>query len=236
MGSTLIDTLVEFQKAYPSASLSTVSTNIQYGYTAKSSHEAKGPKYLRITDIQDGVVDWPRVPHCEISAPDKNRFVLNQEDIVFARSGATVGKSFLIEDVIPDSVFASYLIRVTFSGKVYHRYGYYFFQSPQYWQQIMEGATGTGQPNFNGAKLGALKIPTPSMEIQRRIVERLDQFMARSKSIRDALSRVTTPSSKFSETNALLDRLEQSILAKAFRGELNLSAARDADRGNLAAE
>ena len=84
----------------------------------------------------------------------------------------------------------------------------------------MEGATGTGQPNFNGAKLGALKIPVPSLALQHRIVARLDVLLGRSKAARDELSRVNTLTGRSIQSTALLDRLDQALLARAFRGEL----------------
>ena len=53
-----------------------------------------GPKFLRITDIQDGVVDWANVPFCKISDTDFERYAVSQNDIMIARTGATTGKKF----------------------------------------------------------------------------------------------------------------------------------------------
>lgn len=83
---------------------------INYGYTAKASFAGDGPKFLRITDIQDDSVDWSTVPTCPINNAEWKRHKLFDGDIVFARTGATTGKSYLLSSP-PKSVAASYLIR-----------------------------------------------------------------------------------------------------------------------------
>src|SRR6266481_1608404 len=84
---------------------------INYGYTESASSEPVGPRFLRITDIQNDQVDWNSVPYCKIEPADLPKYRLANGDIVFARTGATTGKSFLVADP-PEAVFASYLIRV----------------------------------------------------------------------------------------------------------------------------
>lgn len=86
-------------------------SRISYGYTEKASIQEVGPRFLRITDIQDGDVNWNAVPFCKVNRDDLAKFKLADGDIVFARTGATTGKSFLIKNP-PNSVFASYLIKV----------------------------------------------------------------------------------------------------------------------------
>ncbi|HEA2155628.1 TPA: restriction endonuclease subunit S, partial [Salmonella enterica] len=72
--------------------LDEIATDINYGYTASSTSENIGPKMLRITDIQDNKVDWNSVPFCKIEDNQKNKYLLCNGDLVFARTGATVGK------------------------------------------------------------------------------------------------------------------------------------------------
>jgi type I restriction enzyme S subunit len=64
---------------------------LDYGYTAKAAFEVEGPRFLRITDIQNDSVDWSSVPSCEISGEDFHKHQLKTGDIVFARTGATTG-------------------------------------------------------------------------------------------------------------------------------------------------
>ncbi|TSA19796.1 hypothetical protein D4R75_08305 [bacterium] len=179
----------------------------QYGYTESASQIPIGPRFLRITDIQDGRVDWKRVPFCR--CPDPTKYLLKADDLVFARTGATTGKSFVIRDC-PEAVFASYLIRLRVRHTVSVDYLYQYFQSPSYWGQIADEKKGTGQPNLNGSKLEKLKIPIAPPHEQARIIDELDALQAEV----DALKRLQ------GETSRELDALMPSILDKAFKGEL----------------
>ena len=179
----------------------------QYGYTESASEYAVGPHFLRITDIQDGQVDWARVPYCH--CPDPSKYLLKPGDLVFARTGATTGKSFVIHQC-PEAVFASYLIRLRVREKVSVDYLYRYFQSPGYWEQITDKKTGTGQPNLNGSKLRRLRVPVPPPDEQRRIVAELDTLQSEV----DALKQLQA------ETAAELDALLPSIMDRAFKGEL----------------
>jgi len=190
--------------------LAEATDSIQYGYTAKSSQNTHGPKYLRITDIQNDHVDWTAVPHATINAEDLPRYRLRPGDIVFARSGATVGKSFLIQDDPGEAVFASYLIRVRCKpGCLDPDYAAFFFRSEEYWKQIREGASGTGQPNFNGTKLGDLCIPVCPVQEQRQVVAKLTCLFKHSRSAHENLARIPR----------LVERYKLAILAAAFRGD-----------------
>ena len=187
-----------------------VSTKIHYGYTASSTSVDTGTKLLRITDIQNGTVDWETVPFCEITQTDELKYKLEMGDLLFARTGATVGKSFLIETEIPKAVFASYLIRIILGNNVIRKYVYYFFQSDLYWAQIRDNQIGTGQPNVNGKILSELMIPICPLEEQKEIVRRIEERFAKIEKIEQ----------EYQKAVKLCDRLEQATLAKAFRGEL----------------
>ncbi|MEI7895238.1 MAG: restriction endonuclease subunit S [Myxococcales bacterium] len=185
-----------------------VVEDISYGFTASASEVANGPKMLRITDIQDNRVEWASVPRCECDHPA--RYLLRAGDIVIARTGATTGKSFLLTEVSEPSVFASYLIRVQPSASVVPEYLANYMLSPTYWAQIMTVSKGTAQPGANASILGGLELPLPPLNEQRRIVAKLESLQARSRRARQALD--TVPS--------LLEKLRQSVLAAAFRGDL----------------
>lgn len=152
-----------------------IAKKIQYGYTGKTV-KSGNYKYLRITDIQNQKVDWDKVPISDISSePEIEKYKLEPNDILFARTGATVGKSFLVEEV-QNSIFASYLIRIKPKEIVCPKFLYLFFQSENYWQQIRGHEVGAAQPNVNGQKLGLIKVPLPKMEIQKVIVSKLDEL------------------------------------------------------------
>ncbi len=149
-------------------SIAELAERPQYGFTASAVNESVGPKLVRITDLQDGKIDWVSVPFCKCEDPEK--YTLGEDDILFARTGATTGKTYLVRD--PQlAVFASYLIRLRPKPNVEPGYLYSFFQSDNYWSQISEEKEGSAQPNVNGEKLASLKIPIVHPEMQRAIAE-----------------------------------------------------------------
>jgi type I restriction enzyme S subunit len=158
--------------------LNDVSSKIHYGYTASANHDLKEIRMLRITDIQDNKVEWESVPGCEIKDRDIEQYLLNNNDLLIARTGGTVGKSYLVENVNVKAVFASYLIRIVPSVNIYARYLKYFIDGPIYWKQLYAKCSGTGQPNVNGTSLSTLLLTFPPLAEQKRIVTKIDQLMA----------------------------------------------------------
>ncbi len=190
------------------AELQTVLLKTNYGHTASSSQAQIGPRFLRITDLRSEGVNWETVPYCECDQIDK--YALAEGDIVVARTGATTGKSFLIRGQVPDAIFASYLIRLRTSEGYEPEFLQLFMQSPNYWSQIITARTGTAQPGVNATKLGGLEVPVPPLNEQHRIVAKIESLFERSRRAKEALDKIPS----------LLDKLRQSILAAAFRGDL----------------
>ena len=187
-----------------------IAQRIHYGYTESATEDATGPKFLRITDIQNNSVNWDSVPYCRIDEVKQERYLLKENDLVFARTGATVGKSFLIQGSIPDAVFASYLIRIVLEEQIYAKFVYTFFQSQSYWVQIHQGKLGSGQPNVNAKILSQITLPLPPFPEQQSIVSQVERRL----SVADEVEKTVTTELKRAE------QLRQSILKKAFSGEL----------------
>ncbi|WP_421842475.1 restriction endonuclease subunit S [Marinobacter algicola] len=163
--------------AWESIELGNVA-DIRYGYTAKASWDKQGPKFLRITDIQNGAVHWDAVPTAKMDKTDFEKHRLKSGDIVFARTGATTGKSYKISSP-PDAVPASYLIRLRLKDtNILPEYVSYFFQTEAYWNVINLGTSGSAQGGFNASKLSQLTIPKPTLSEQKRIVAILDEAFA----------------------------------------------------------
>ena len=133
---------------------------IQYGYTASAS-DSGSARLLRITDIQDGQVEWNSTPYCSPTASEIKKFELKTDDILIARTGGTIGKSFLVQNTPSEpSVFASYLIRISPETQLISpNFLKFFLESPYYWTQLKDNSRGTGQPNVNAKALGNLRLP-----------------------------------------------------------------------------
>lgn len=155
-----------------------VLKKIHYGYTASANSNIQDVRLLRITDIQDNKVDWSIVPGCEIKEYELEKFVLNEGDLLIARTGGTIGKSYLVESLHTVAVFASYLIRAIPCSQVYPRYLKLFLDSSLYWKQLYAKSMGTGQPNVNATSLKSLTVPIPPLAEQKRIVEKCDRLMS----------------------------------------------------------
>jgi len=189
--------------------LGEISEKPQYGWTTSASEIGK-VKLLRTTDITRGAIDWLSVPFC-LEVP-KNLDLLRVEsgDLFISRTGAGVGSSALITGLVPDSVFASYLIRVRPKVGYNNRFIFSFFQSPSYWSQIAQISTGTAQPNVNATMLRTISLPFPSPEIQSKIVEILEEQFSK---LDEALEIAN-------QLEARIDSERRSLLHAAFTGEL----------------
>ena len=154
-----------------------ISKSILYGVSESAKSEGKY-KLLRITDIQNNQVDWGTVPFTDFDEDKVSSYILHDGDIVFARTGATVGKSYLIDGLRQKAIYASYLIRVQTFDLILPEYVKLFFESGYYWGQIELGSVGIGQPNVNGTILGNLNIPLPPLVEQQRIVAEIKKWFA----------------------------------------------------------
>lgn len=186
-----------------------ISKSILYGVSESAKAEGKY-KLLRITDIQDNQVDWENVPYADFNEDKVPSYILHDGDIVFARTGATVGKSYLIKGLRQKSIYASYLIRVQTFDLILPEYVKLFFESGYYWEQIKLGSVGIGQPNVNGTILGNLNIPLPPFTEQKRIVLETERLF----SLIDIIEK--------GRTNICADikRVKSKILDLAIQGKL----------------
>lgn len=160
------------------STFSEISLRLHYGFTASADQKLKDVRLLRITDIQDGKVNWDDVPGCAINDKAAGAYLLEPGDILIARTGGTIGKTFLVSDTPVKSVFASYLIRLQPARALFDRYIKLFCDTSLYWDQLSAGSRGGGQPNVNGQTLGSLLFPLPPLDEQHRIVAKVDELMA----------------------------------------------------------
>ncbi len=186
--------------------LGDICLRIHYGFNASAKLNTTGVRLLRITDIQNNKVNWKNVPSCDYSEADLDRYLLNNNDIVIARTGGTIGKTFLVENISEKSLFASYLIRAIPSTIISAYFLKLFMESPLYWKQLYAAAWGSGQPNVNATSLTNLNFPLPPLSEQKAIVEKVDRLM----NIIDRLEQ------QIKHRKQLAESLMQTVLREAF--------------------
>lgn len=158
--------------------LAEICTDISYGYTESANLERIGPKFLRITDIANGRLEWDRVPYCPISDENFNKYKLDPGDIVIARTGATTGANYVFkENDPPYVVFASYLIRYKIDWNKANPFFIGHILQSKIWQEYVNAnAGGSAQPGANAKQLGSFDILLPPLPEQRAIASVLSSL------------------------------------------------------------
>ncbi|MBR0289357.1 MAG: restriction endonuclease subunit S, partial [Selenomonadaceae bacterium] len=206
--------------------LGDIALKIHYGFTTSTRSEGN-VKLLRITDIQNDEVCWELVPRCTVTDSQKKDYLLKDGDIVIARTGGTVGKTFVVENLSDETIFASYLIRVIFNENISSKYIKIFAGSPLYWRQIIDKSQGTGQPNVNGKSLSNLILPLPPFAEQKRIVEKLNELLPEV----DELAKDERELVELEET--FPHRMRNSLLQAAIQGKLTEQLPSDGNARDL---
>ncbi|MEH2808291.1 restriction endonuclease subunit S [Segatella copri] len=190
-----------------------IAQTIQYGYNAPALEHGV-IKMIRISDIQENGVLWDNVPYCQIDENDIDTYLLKVNDILFARTGGTVGKSFLVEEVPERAIYAGYLIRTRYSSLLNPHYMKSFMESQLYWEQLKNGTIATAQPNCNGKTLAKMLLPIPPTKEQDRIVGKLTQLSS-------FLNNYTLCQERLNLLNEeIKEQLKKSILQEAIQGKL----------------
>ncbi len=151
-------------KGWRTEKISNVTSNIQYGFTQSSSSDPAGYKFLRITDIQGGTVNWSQVPYCIASEKEFEKYKIVDHDIFIARTGASTGENVYVTDS-PEAVFASYLIRVQFENPHLALYIGKFLRRVEYFGYVASIMGGSAQPNANAQELTGIEIVVPTDDI-----------------------------------------------------------------------
>lgn len=157
-----------------------------YGYTDKAK-ESGNTRFIRITDINEqGVLKNEDIKYIDMNN-EARKSLLSKGDIVMARTGATYGKTLYFDSDF-QSVYASFLIKIIPDNNILlNRYYWHFTKTPLYWCQANKLVTTGGQPQFNTPALKQIKIPVPSLEEQKRIIDVLDKLDKLCNDIKDGL-------------------------------------------------
>lgn len=148
--------------------------DVSYGYTGKAKLTGVF-RYVRITDIDnEGKLTRDEKKFLEYSE-EAEKFILEEHDLLMARTGATFAKVLLHKNFEP-SIYASYLIKIDFKVKMLNKLYWYFSKSEGYWEQANDLSSGSAQPHFNGAALKKLIFTYPKfLTEQKQIVAILDE-------------------------------------------------------------
>jgi len=184
-------------------------SDVTYGFTDKSV-EVGDFRYVRITDIDNNGELISTGKKYISSSKDGKKFILKDNDILMARTGATFAKLLLYKDIEP-SIFASYLIKIDFTESIDNEFYWFYAKSNSYWDQANTLSTGSAQPHFNGKALKQVLFPYPvSKTEQSRLINEFKRFQSKTQSLE----------SKYQQELNSLEELKKSILQKAFEGEL----------------
>lgn len=191
-----------------SSTLGDCVEEMQYGprfYNEAYSEE--GIRIVRITDLNtSGSLDFDAMPRMDVDAETQTKFALSAGDIVFARTGATVGKVALMREGDPPCIAGAYFIRMRFQKHIIPEYAYSVLQSSSVQSLIAGQSRQAAQQNFSGPGLRRLPMPIPALERQTQFAQRLE----------------TIRNEKIKHLNGLglVNDLFGSLQHRAFRGEL----------------
>ena len=164
----------------------------QYGLTA-SAKDTSGPRFLRVMDINKRPwIEWGEVPGCDLTDVELAKYRLVPGDLVVARM-ADPGKAAIFDQDDPESVFASYLVRLAPHDRAMSKYLYYFLTSPRYRRYAEMVTTGSVQKNMNARVIVGCEIPLPEADA-------LAEFDAAVSPVRRHLSAVLAENRRLAKT------------------------------------
>ena len=179
-------------KGYPIRTINEVSLGKgEYGaQSASTEYDPKRPRYVRITDINDdGTLNDDVV--VSINPDDDKQYRLEYGDFMFARMGATVGKTYAF--ISGNQIFAGYLIRYKLNQKLINpRYLFWYTKLDEYWNWVKLNQSGAAQPGINAQKYGALQIPVPPIELQEQFAAFVEQTDKSKLAIQQSLEKLET--------------------------------------------
>ena len=147
-------------------------SKLEYGSGAAACEYDGKTRYVRITDIgNEGNLGTDVVSPNSVD----DKYLLNDGDVLFARTGATVGKTYLYRSSAGRCIYAGFLIRVVPNQKIIRPdYLYYFTKSPQYKGFVKNSMKIVAQPNINAKQYGDLEFNVPLLEEQDLIIKKLN--------------------------------------------------------------
>ena len=145
-----------------------------YGAGEKGIKQKSDVRYIRITDInEDGTLNDDFVTAAKI----EEKYILKENDFLIARSGNTVGKTFLYKKYFGKCIYAGYLIKFTLNtAKIIPEYLLYYTKSSAYKMWINSNQRANAQPNINSNEYLNSPIIIPPLSTQKEIVEKISNI------------------------------------------------------------
>lgn len=193
---------------WPDPTVGGALARIEYGHRFyNESYAERGTRVVRITDVnRSGWLDFDAMPRMALTDAERSKYLLRPGDLIFARSGATVGKVALVRHDDPDCIAGAYFIWMRFRDEVDPVYAKALLASPSIQRIISTTSRQAAQQNFSGPAIKRLPMPLPPTELQLEFARRVQNAERSRDTHLMAAER--------------LDELLASLQHRAFRGEL----------------
>jgi len=175
---------------YPVTTLKEVAVGpLSYGSVSSASEYDGTTRYIRITDISDNGTLGSDI---KSAAKADDKYLLHDGDILFARTGATVGKTCRYRESYGRAIYAGFLIRLIPDPTLIDPdYLYHFTKSDYYWDFVKSAQRVVAQPNINAQEYGDLQILLPKMETQKQFATFVRQSDKSKFELEQALAELT---------------------------------------------
>jgi type I restriction enzyme S subunit len=167
--------LGKIPKSWEVVTVKEITKEHKQGFYTKDGYVEDGVRLVRITDLNNPKVDYTNMPKLKISDSDFQSYKIEENDFLFARSGA-IGRYGIVEKEEFPAVFASYLIRFRFNSDIINRFFGYFFESHICSIQLRSITQGNANVNINAENIKSLKFPFAPFSEQKQIAEILTSF------------------------------------------------------------
>jgi type I restriction enzyme S subunit len=202
--------------AWGKTTIGNITMDLSYGTSKKCDYSVKnGIPFLRIPNISSGEINLSDLKYACLDKKERNHYTLEKGDLLMIRSNGSVsllGLSVVVDESVVGYAYAGYLIRLKcIKDIIIPDYLSFVLSSDGLRTQIeLPARSTTGVHNINSGEIKVLRIPLPPLQEQKEIVNRIEKLFAFADSLE----------ARYNKTMEQVAKIEQAVLAKAFRGEL----------------